>query len=316
MAPSYRRIDYRLRPAKHVERVMLCEAFHRLRFHVLEDYQYIGLGSVFFVDFRLVHRHLGISQMVSIEREEAHRDRFEWNKPYAGIDILFGDTERRLSDLDFARPTIIWLDYDSPLLHSVISDIRTVAREASHGSILAVTVNAQPRQPDDGGSDMLEQIRTELGNDRVPTETDLMSLRGWGLSNLYRRVGDNEIRDALSTANAVREVEDRLDYEQLFNFRYEDGARMATFGGVFFNEASHAELEACAFERLAFVRHDASTFDIRTPKLTQREIAHLERQLPLADGSGIDVGPIPESDANQYIELYRYLPAFLPVDLL
>ena len=252
MAPSYRLIDYRLRPSKHVERLMLCEAFRHLRFHVLEDYQYVGLGSIFFADFRLMHRSLGISRMFSIEKQENHRERFEWNKPYSGITIMFGNTEQRLTDLDFSVPTIIWLDYDGPLLPSVIGDIRTVAHAASHGLALVVTVNAHPRQPDENGSDMLDQVRAELGNERIPTNVDLTRLRGWGLAEFYRRLADSEIRDALSTANGVREPATQLCYEQLFNFNYEDGARMATFGGIFFEKNKISEFEACAFDRLKF----------------------------------------------------------------
>lgn len=316
MPPSYRLIDYRLRPSKHVERVMLCEAFRRLRFHIVEDYQYVGLGSVFFADFRMIHRSLGISSMFSIERETADSDRFEWNKPYSGITMLFGETEQRLSDINFSRPTIIWLDYDGPFSRSMISDLRAVSHAASHGSVLVVTVNAHPRRPNDQGADMLEQVRSELGRERVPTNTDLESLRGWGLADLYRRVGSSEIYDALAIANRVREQRSRLNYEQLFNFHYDDGARMLTFGGVFFESEKIAELNACAFERLMFVRQGAEPFRIRTPKLTLREIAHLERQLPLPVGTPLDFGSMPRTDAEQYIGLYRYFPAFLPVDLM
>ena len=316
MAPSYRQIDFRLRPSKHVERVMLCEAFRRLRFHVMEDYQYVGLGSVFFADFRMVHRHLGISHMFSIEKQAHNCERFEWNKPYSGITMMFGETEQRLSDVNFAAPTIIWLDYDGPLVMSVIRDIRNVAHAASHGLVLVVTVNAHPRQPNDDGADMLDQVRAELGNERIPARTDLTALRGWGLADLYRRVGDSEIRDALSTANGVRHSAERLDYEQLFNFQYDDGAKMATFGGVFFARNKRPEFEACAFDRLMFIRQGTDAFRIRAPKLTLREVAHLERQLPLPEGTDLDFGPIPQSDAERYIELYRYLPTFVPVDLM
>ena len=270
MPASYRLIDYRLRPSKHAERLMLCDAFRHLRFHIIEDYQYVGLGSIYFSDFRLFHRNLGISRMTSIEEQINDEGRFEWNKPYSGIDILFGRTEERLSEIDFEWPTIIWLDYDGPLVDSVINDIRTVAHSASHGSVLVVSVNAQPRAPDDTGADMLEQVRTEVGSGRIPTDTDLDALRGWGLANFYRGVGDNEIHDALAAANGVRRTRTRLIYEQLFNFQYKDSTRMVTFGGVFFEEHKTNELHACAFDRLMFVRHGSDPFRIRTPHLTLR----------------------------------------------
>ena len=61
--------------------------------------------------------------MFSIEKHEENFERFEWNKPLAGIKMLFGPTEKRLSEIDFAMPTITWLDYDGPLNSAVIGDV-------------------------------------------------------------------------------------------------------------------------------------------------------------------------------------------------
>ena len=254
--------------------------------------------------------------MTSIEKQAMHSERFEWNKPYAGIKMLFGDTRQRLIEIDLTLPTIIWLDYDGTMSSSVISDIRHVAHAASHGSVLVVTVNAQPRQTGEEDSDLLDEIRGELGNEKIPADIESSSLFGWGLGKFYRRVGNSEIRDALSSANGVREEESRLSYEQLFHFHYEDGARMATFGGVFFENRKIGEFQDCAFDRLSFVCGGSEPFLIPTPKLTLREVLHLERQMPVADRSKIDYGQIPKKDADNYINLYRFFPAFLPVDLL
>ena len=47
MASSFTKIDYRLRPAKSVERRMMAESFLRLRpFGSVESYRYVGMGSV------------------------------------------------------------------------------------------------------------------------------------------------------------------------------------------------------------------------------------------------------------------------------
>ena len=254
--------------------------------------------------------------MTSIEKQENDRERVEWNKPYAGIAMMFGGTEQHLSDIDFTRPTIIWLDYDGPMLQSVIEDIRTVSHQASHGTVLVVTVNAHPRQATPNGGDMVEQVRGELGKERVPTNLDIVALRGWGLAEFYRAIGDGEIREALSVANGVRGKHERMDYRQLFNFQYQDGARMTTFGGVFFADHKKHDLEVCSFDRLMFVRHGVEAFRIDPPSLTLREMAHLERQLPRLGSSDLDLGPIPEKDAKSYCVLYRYLPTFLPVEVV
>ncbi len=61
MKPSYEKIHYGLRPAKNIERKMMCECFWRLSaFHPVHNYRYIGFGSVYFSDFLLFHKVLGI----------------------------------------------------------------------------------------------------------------------------------------------------------------------------------------------------------------------------------------------------------------
>ena len=66
MAASYRKIDYRVRPAKAVERKMFVEILRKLsEFGRLEGYRYVGLGSLYFSDFKLFHRVLGFDSMIS-----------------------------------------------------------------------------------------------------------------------------------------------------------------------------------------------------------------------------------------------------------
>ena len=73
---------------------------------------------------------------------------------------------------------------------------------------------------------------------------------------------------------------------------------MATFGGVFFEQQKRNEFEACGFDRLSFVRRSGEAFRILAPKLTLREMAHLERQLPFESGANPHYGPMPEKDAT------------------
>ncbi len=66
--PSYRKINYRVRPAKSIQRKMLCDALLRLSFfEPVENYRYVGFGSTTFTDFILFHKILGIKDMISIE---------------------------------------------------------------------------------------------------------------------------------------------------------------------------------------------------------------------------------------------------------
>ena len=93
MTGSYEKINYALRPAKSIERKMLCEVFRRLTpLGKLESYRYIGFGSTYFTDFILFHKSLGINSMISIEKDEGNKDRFNFNLPFRCINLKFGSS--------------------------------------------------------------------------------------------------------------------------------------------------------------------------------------------------------------------------------
>ena len=116
MPGSYESINYSLRPAKNIERRMLCEAFRKLsEFERLDRYRYIGFGSTFFSDFSLFHKSLRITDSISIEKDVQNHERFEFNRPYRCIRIEFGESNEVLPKLAWDVKTIVWLDYDYTL---------------------------------------------------------------------------------------------------------------------------------------------------------------------------------------------------------
>src|SRR5579859_8198866 len=136
MPLSYRQVNYRLRPAKSVQRKMLCEAFHRLsEFGSLDSYRYIGFPATFFSDFVLFHRALGIHNMVGIESEQVEKKRFEFNLPFRCIKMRYGHSNAILPTLDWDIRTILWLDYDEPLSMGVLTDVAFFFAEAPAGSV-------------------------------------------------------------------------------------------------------------------------------------------------------------------------------------
>ncbi len=144
MKSSFKRIDFSLRPAKHAERRMLNDVFRRMRpFGPLEEYRYIGLGSLWFSDFVLFHRTLGIRDMLSIERDKSQESRFKANKPFAAITLDFRETSTVLPSLEWKKPSFIWLDYDDPIAPSMLFDLKVIASRIVSGSVLAVTVQCQ-----------------------------------------------------------------------------------------------------------------------------------------------------------------------------
>lgn len=317
MSASFKRIDYSLRPAKHAERRMFCDVFRRLKpFGRVEDYIYVGFGSVWFADFTLFHRTLGIKEMVSIEQAENARDRIEDNKPFR-IRVDYRQSSAALPDLDWSRNVFLWLDYDDPLATNMLHDMRAVARRANSGSVLAVSVQcmkapqvAEAEQDAAQNPPMrLERFIGVFGRDRVPPTTAEDDLYGWPFGSLSRKMLVQEIESELATRNSNGNGPEML-FRPICEIEYEDGAKMTSIVGIFCTSDDQARLEQCHFESLDFLPDQHGPIRIVVPKLTVREFKKLERQLPLEAGHELDLGTVPQSEARNFAALYRYLPNF------
>lgn len=315
---SFRKINYSLRPAKHAERRMLGEVFRRLsHFDLLEEYVYVGFGSLWFTDFVLYHKTLGIRDMISIEQSGA-KDRFEANKPF-NITMMFHASKVALQKLDWARRQIVWLDYDGKLSPDMLIDVRTLASKVRSGSLLAVSVQCneaseiEEAKGDPSGPKALDRFRQRFGRDRVRSDVVEEDLSGWLFGKLSRDMLVQEIETALVSRNSTGT--DSFTFTTITSINYEDDARMTTVVGII-SEASEAnKLDACQFDRLDFLKERAQPIKIDVPKLTGRELKYIERQLPLANGQEIDLkGGIPNKDAQQFVDMYRYFPNFAVVE--
>ncbi|WP_368622617.1 O-methyltransferase [Paraburkholderia sp. BR13444] len=324
--PSFRKINYSVRPAKATERRMLGELFRRLYpFERVENYRYIGFGSVYFSDFQIVHRALGIDDMVSIERDTNAKECFEFNKPFRSIDLKFGESEDILPTLQWDKRSIVWLDYDGRLNSSVLSDVATFCANAGSGSVLIVSVNAQPEaEPNeearsqferetgdafDSGAYRLAKLKENLPG-RVPPGTQGRSLRKEGVATVFYRVLMNQLAEQIAVRNATLLGEHKLFLQQFAHFHYKDNALMLTVGIILVSEAERSLCEACSFDGLDFVRTGAEAYTIRVPCLTGREIQHLNSQLPAPAGISLECPGVSKSEIQTYSEVYRFFPNF------
>ena len=313
MSASFRRIDYSLRPAKHAERRMLCDVFRRLRpFGRIEDYVYVGFGSVWFSDFALFHRALGIRNMISIEQSDSAQERIEANKPFR-IPVDYRKSTDALPDLQWDRNQFLWLDYDDPLSPDMLLDMRTVARRAGSGTALVVSVQcskapqvAQAEQ--DRSASALQRFNGAFGRDRVPVGTSEEDLYGWAFGRLCRKILLQEIEAELASRNTSEATE--VFFRPVCEIEYEDGAKMTTLVGVFCSPKDEQSLQQCHFEALDFLPDPPAPVRIAVPKITAREFKRLESQLPLPAGGELELGSIPAAEARYFSAMYRYLPSF------
>ncbi|MGH7962760.1 MAG: O-methyltransferase, partial [Candidatus Binatia bacterium] len=305
---------------------MLCAAFERLYpFQRIERYRYVGFGSIYFSDFQLLHRELGITNMLSIEKDISAKACFRFNRPYKCVRLKFATSAEVLPTLDWRRPTILWLDYDDRLNGDILGDIATVCLRATSGSLVVVSVNAQPdtepnkedreRYQEETGksfdlSDYRVRIAKELIGEKLPAGTSGSDLRGQGLAKVFREIIHNEIAEQLSIRNAMLPAQERILYRQLFHFRYKDGAQMLTVGGILYRAAEQQTVATCGFDMLPFIRSGSEHYSIKVPCLTVKEIRHLNSQLPTRSSIKLRTSGVPDADIQRYAEVYRYFPAF------
>lgn len=314
---SYEKFHYGLRTAKNIERKMICEALHRLSaFDRLDAYRYVGFGSAYFSDFILVHKSLGIADLVSIEKDEEKAARFQFNCPFSCVRIEMGLSTDILPSLSWTKKTILWLDYDLSLRDLVLADVAFFCSNAAPGSVLLVTVDVQQGEDKEDDLDRLQRLEKRLAQDKLPPELRAKDLGGqWGTAAVSRSIIDNEISQQLHARNGTLSSEEMILYEQLFNFHYADGAEMLTVGGIVYESRQTQRLARCAFENLDFVRRKGEPFLIEAPALTYRELRHLDSQLPAGDSGVLDAPGLRPRDIENYRRLYRHFPTFAEAEL-
>jgi len=293
-------VGYGMRPAKHIQRQLVFDACRRLTaFAPMSDYWYIGLGGLEFVDFALARRQLGIRRMISMEQDTFAYARYEFNRPFAEIDVLGGRATDLLPTLDYVGLRIVWLDYEQRLNDEVMADAIYLSRVLLPGSVLIVTMNSDPASPRDRRrSELVDRV----GESRIPSGTTDETLARWGLASAQWRI----LSDALTAA--FRSRGDGAYLEQLFNVCYADTSRMQTYGGVVLAPALVRAFETCRFDDLDFIRRGEEPVIVRAPVLTVKELIHLNRQLPLPAGGAFEGATLPDDDMADYERFYRWYP--------
>lgn len=314
---SYRKVNYSLRPAKHAHRRMMVEILSCIYpFQPVRDYQYVGFGSLWFEDFKLFHRSLGIKRMVSLERSGAH-DRFRANRPFKSVKILFGESNAKLQEINWSSPSILWLDYDSALSTSMLLDLETSVSQMDSGSLLAITLNVEAAdeisetlEQDEETEVALARFKSRFG-DFIGTKVFSDDLNGIPFRNLSNEIVATKIEKILATRNVGKEDEgQKFTAQKICQFSYADGHSMATFVFLLHKSQHQEKFEQCQFETLDFLPSLGDTIKVLMPVMTLKEIRDVESQLPTDDVSTIATQGVPVSDVKKFAKIYRYLPNF------
>jgi hypothetical protein len=268
-------VNFSLRQNKCIERSLVFDGLSRLLPAInVGDAAYVGLGSVWFSDFQLAHRVLGIRDMVSVEEDEVTYRRATYNKPYRTLSVLHGRSDTMLPALleegEFAgRPWVVWLDYDKALVEDRLTELRRLVESLVPNSVLITTFSASPNAYGRPGT-RRERVLELLG-DAVDGVLNDQSLDGDELARVLAGGALNFIKSvAIQSGRSGGFVPG-------FSIRYRDGAPMVTVGGLLPDEASVSLAEALlkGSDWFGFVADP-----IAAPPLTSREIMALQAALP------------------------------------
>jgi len=332
---SFEKINYSLRPNKSIERKMMCETLSRLSFiDHLDKYRYIGFGSPYFADFILFHKNLGITDLISVEKEQEKKQRFEFNIPYSTIKIHYGESTTIIPNLELDKfRNILWLDYDDKISDFMFSDTGTFFSNAKAGSVFILSVNIEQdfmsSQENDGEESKkislkdfrMSKLVERIGKSRIPNGYESSNLTTKNTGALVYEMLNRQIETTLIRRNG--EDEGELMYKQIFNFKYKDNATILTIGGILYDKTQEKQIKKMEFEALSFIREGADSYDIQCPNLTFREIKALDKILPddmeFVGGKFTNEHfqklPLIPSDIRNYAKVYRYYPNYADVNL-
>ena len=273
---STTRIDYSIRQNKAIERSIVFDGLRSLYAGVRPSNPlvYIGFGSVWFTDFHLAHRHLGIDRMISMELDEVTAKRAEFNKPYRTIDVIQGDSNDVLPELlerdDLARrPWVAWMDYDKALEEDRLEQLDDLIRYMPDESTVVTTFSATPG-PYGKPNQRVQRIQELFGfaapdglqNDDVRDEGGLSQVLA---DSLERRLRSISISAGRSPAVPA------------FRMRYRDGAPMVTVG-LHLPSPETSDAVRRIINDLSWPGIVGAA--ITTPPLTTREVGAIRALLP------------------------------------
>ena len=279
------------------------------------EFVYLGLGSVWFVDFDIAHRDLGIETMVSIEAEDVAYTRARFNKPYRTIEVHYGFSHdvvptllETREDLN-GRPWIIWLDYDKEMDETRLTELEWLVMFLPPNSFLVTTFNAHPARyadkPVERRDAFVELFKDAFPVEDFPTTTETRDkvkvMAGLAAATLGRMQSK-----ALSISREG-------GFVPMFNLQYQDSSPMVTVGGMLPNPTG-------AEEATTLINQPdwpgVGPLPITTPPLTQKEVMAIRSLLPDANpitreriqALGFD---LLEDQIDAFVTYYLKYPSFV-----
>jgi len=301
---SYEKVNYLLRLRKQIERKMIIEMMQKLSKEIsINEYHYLGFGSVYFADFILFHKYLHINNMTSLEKDRKKKKRFEFNLPYKFINLeMKSSSEYLRKKINWkSNPLFLWLDYDCFIDFDVIEDLKYIAKNSKPKDILLITVDADCPEKLEDLEQFLKDYRKYIGSDITVKKAKE------DFPQVLLRIVDS----AINQGKNLRISTDKIKISQLLNLTYKDTSRMYTYGCLF-ERPDSSIVKECDLKKLDFISTGKDVFKIDCPLLTPKEKFHLDSGIT-KNKECMDIEKktgLKKSIINKYSIFYKYYPQY------
>jgi hypothetical protein len=275
------------------------------------QYRYVGLGSLWFVDFVIAHKLLGISSMTSVERDPLGFVRANFNRPLSCIDVIQGDLTAIIPTLELPNSRwLMWFDYEDGIAGAALNDIAMIVGRCAPNTVILVTMNAKldqlPRKDANDAEIDQETSLRQIAGDLVPTPLAANRLTRAKYPKLLCEILANHFRSL--TVDSGRPER----FLKLVDLVYTDGTPMITVGGIV---AGADEFQAIQGVLTAGTWDAILDMPIAIPPLTMKEKLALDRLMPSptppTDAQMNDIGfKLKREQIDAYHRLYLHYPMF------
>jgi hypothetical protein len=314
---SFKQFDYALRPSKQVERKMMIEILLRLSRadYLISEYTYLGLGSVYYVDFVMFHKYLFIDRMICLEWSPVPK-RMKFNKPFKFINLKLASLADYIPSIAQNKRYLAWFDYDRALDPAMLQDIDGCLVRLAPKSVFIVTIDARPKLPKDMFPDDDIDGMTTAKREQFTAKAYRQWFGEYTAESITRlTVADSDVASlfyAVSMERIRQTLEGRgLKFIQLFNYLYKDGAPMLTIGGMVGTDDDEAKLQRAGIFGHRFVQRDSQYLKISVPPLTLREKQWLDSRMDrnlTADGLTFE---LEDALLDNYRKFYKEYPTYM-----
>ncbi len=307
-------VNFSLRHNKGIERSIVFEGLAQWQRTVgIKNPIYVGFGSVWFSDFAMAHRQLGVETMFSIEMDEIVALRALYNRPFRTISVVQGESQDVIADLlvreDLAgRPWIVWLDYDACLNAERLEELQNLVLSLPANSTLITTFNARGTNYGSKPVNRPDFLRRLFG-DACPDDLTMDDCKDeGGLMRILAQATQDSLHSiALSGARPG-------GFVPAFQVSYKDATPMVTVGAFL----PTVEDRPATAGLVGSGWHGIVDDVIATPPLTPREITALLAQLPNPAGLtrddvrslGFDLEP---HHIRSFVDHYLRYPSYVQV---